>query len=206
MPQITKKEREGELHINNQGCLMKIIKYNNFKDVDIEFQDEYRTIVNCQYHHVIDGTVKNPYYPTVCGVGILGNKHKTTLLNGRRTKEYEAWRSILQRSFDDGYKNKKPTYKDVTCCDEWLLFDNFYEWIHSQSNFDKWFNDNSWHIDKDILLKGNKIYSPNFCVLVPQHVNSLFIKDNADRGNLPIGVQKQEYRNRYLAQCHDNNN
>lgn len=114
MPQITKKEREGEVHINNQGCLMKIIKYNSYQDVDIEFQDEYRTIVNCQYHHIIDGTVNNPYYPTVYGVGILGNKHKTILPNGKRTKEYETWRNILQRSFDDKYKNKRPTYKDVS--------------------------------------------------------------------------------------------
>lgn len=203
MPQITRKEREGEVHINNQGCLMKVIKYNSYQDVDIEFQDEYRTIVNCQYHHIIDGDVKNPYYPTVYGVGILGNKHKTILPNGKRTKEYETWRNILQRSFDDKYKNKKPTYKDITCCEEWLLFDNFYEWIHSQPNFDRWLNNNSWHIDKDILLKGNKIYSPKFCSLVPQRVNSLFLKDNAKRGDLPIGVQRSKHYNTYLAQCHD---
>lgn len=201
MAQRTRKEREGEERINNQGCLMKIIEYNSFRDIVVEFQDEYKAIVKSQYHHFIDCTIQNPYHPTICGVGILGNKYKTTMPNGKRIKEYKSWRNIIQRSFSNKYKNKKSTYKNVTCCDEWLVFDNFYEWIHRQSNFDRWLNNNAWHVDKDILMKGNKIYSPHTCCLVPQRVNSLFIKDNAIRVGLPIGVRK--HRNKYIAECHD---
>ena len=203
MPQITKKEREGEIHINNQGCLMKIIKYNSFKDVDVEFQDEYKAIINSQYHHITDGTTQNPYYPTVYGVGIVGEKYQSHI-GQRATKEYSAWKGIIQRSFDKEYKNEKSTYKNVTCCKEWLLFENFYEWIHNQSNFDKWLNNKNWHVDKDILKKGNKIYSPQTCCLVSQRVNALFIKDNAKRGSLPIGVTKSQHR--YTSQCRDAEN
>lgn len=78
----------------------------------------------------------------------------------------------------------------MTCCEEWLLFENFYEWLHEQDNFDKWFNNKMWALDKDILVKKNKIYSPDRCCLVPQRLNSLFVKGDAVRGSLPIGVEK----------------
>ena len=52
-------------------------------------------------------------------------------------------------------------------------------------------------VDKDIIKKNNKVYSPETCCLVPQNVNSLFIRGNAIRGNLPIGVIK--HRSKYQA-------
>lgn len=168
-----KQNRLGEENLNNQNCLMKIVGYNSYADVIVEFQDRYKAKVHTSYYMFSIGNVKNPYYPNVCGVGMVGNKYSIRI-NGKQTKEYRAWRSMLCRSFDKKYKIKEPTYKDVTCCDEWLLFDNFYEWLHSQENFDKWLFGNGWALDKDILVKGNKIYSPETCCLVPQNVNSLF--------------------------------
>ena len=56
-------------------------------------------------------------------------------------------------------------------------------------------------LDKDILSKENKIYSPETCCLVPRIVNSLFIKRTRDRGSLPIGVTK--HGERYRAKCND---
>ena len=59
-------------------------------------------------------------------------------------------------------------------------------------------------LDKDILIKGNKIYSPNTCIFVPKRINTLFIKCDKARGNLPIGVSKREenkYKNSYRAKC-----
>ena len=97
------------------------------------------------------------------------------------------------------YKEKEPAYKDVTCCGEWLLFENFYEWLHKQDNFDKCINDEDYAIDKDILFKGNKIYSPETCCLVPRKVNSLFIKRARDRGSFPIGVTK--HKDKYRTRC-----
>ena len=54
-----------------------------------------------------------------------------------------------------------------------------------------------WHLDKDILIKGNKIYSPETCCFVPQEVNILFIKNSKRREGLPIGVYKQ--KNSFVA-------
>ena len=88
----------------------------------------------------------------------------------------------------------------MTCCEEWLLYENFYEWLHNQENFNKWYSEDKWDLDKDILKKGNKIYSPETCCLVPHNVNSLFSKGDISLQNLPIGVFKRNDRYGYQAQ------
>ena len=106
---------------------------------------------------------------------------------------------MLTRCFDEKFKIKNPTYKDVTCCDEWLLYENFYEWLHSQENFEKWLEGKGWALDKDILVKNNKIYSPETCCLVPHNVNCVFLKRDKYRSDLPIGVDKVQ--NKFVAYC-----
>ena len=177
-----KQNRIGETKCSIHGDLMKIVEYNTNKDIIVEFQDEYKTRVHTRYKFFIDGTVRNPYGKNMYGVAVVGTKYSS------HTKEYEVWNNILVRCFDEKYKEKYPTYKNVTCCEEWLLFENFYEWLHSQENFDKWINGKRWDVDKDILVKGNKVYSPNNCCLVPNNVNKLFSKNDSRRGSLPIGV------------------
>lgn len=168
---------------------MKIIKYNNAHDVVVEFQDKYKANIHTEYKHFLSGNVKNPYYTSVFNVGMIGNKYPS-FVNGKSTKEHLMWRHMLERCFCDTFKNKHPTYENSSCCEEWLLFENFYEWLHSQENFDKWLNGERWAIDKDILIKGNKIYSPETCCLVPSNVNLLFTKRDTLRSDLPIGVRK----------------
>jgi hypothetical protein len=183
-----KQDRIGQLKLNNQGCLMKIVDYIDSHNIVVEFQDEYKARVSTQYTHYLNGNVKNPYYPSIHGVGMIGNKYPI-YVQKIGVKEYVTWQSMIQRCYDEKYKNKKLTYKDVVCCKEWLVYDNFYEWLHEQPNFDKWLN-GDYAIDKDILVKGNKIYSPETCCLVPRLVNQMFTKCNARRGSLPIGVFK----------------
>ena len=185
--------RLGEESINYQGSAMKVVEYKNTNNIIVEFQDNYKACVHTAYQEFQSGRVRNPYYKEIYKVGMIGNKYSA------KTPEYKLWYSILTRCFDEKYKDREPTYNDVTCCEEWLLFENFYEWLHSQPNFDKWLNNEGWAIDKDILIKGNKIYSPETCCLVPRSVNSLFIKRTRYRGELPIGVI--QYYNKFRARC-----
>ena len=191
------------MHINEErqnqnGCPMKIIEYIDNRHIVVEFQDEYKAKVKTSYGNFKRGIVRNPYYPTVCGVGVSGNKYHI-VENKRPTREYNAWLRMLNRCFDETVKKSQPTYKDVSMCDEWLLFDNFYEWLHCQPNFDKWYNNKRWAIDKDILIKRNKLYSPETCCLVPQNVNCLFLKREAERGQYPIGVHYT--KDGFVARC-----
>lgn len=185
------KNRLGEEHVSNQGCLMKIIKYNNANNIVVEFQDKYKAKVFSAYKEFSKGNIKNPYHPSVCGVGMIGIKYPAKV-NGCNTREYNTWQNMIHRCYDKKIENRQPTYKDINCCDEWLLFENFYEWLHEQDNFDKWLSGERWAIDKDILFKRNKIYSPDTCCLIPQNVNCLFTKRENYRGNLPIGVTEKD--------------
>lgn len=177
---------------------MMIIKYNNVHDIIVEFQDEYKTKIHTNYNAFLKGQVKNPYYSSIYGIGMVGVKYPTSI-NCKHTKEYMAWNNMLKRCFDEKYKEKHMTYKEVTCCKEWLLFENFYEWLHEQENFDKWLNGYRWDIDKDIFAKGNKVYSPSVCCLIPNNINKLFTKSDIVRGNFPIGVSK--VGNKFQAVC-----
>lgn len=193
-----KMERLGEERLNKQGCLMKIVEYNKADDIEVEFQDKYKVIVHTNYTQFCEGVVKNPYFPSVFRFGKIGQKYPVSI-NKKAIKEYDAWRSILIRCFDEREKEKHHTYRNATCCEEWLLYENFYEWLHSQNNFDKWLNGRLWAIDKDILIKGNKVYAPNTCCLVPDNVNKLFTKSDSARGNLLIGVRR--CGDKFQARC-----
>lgn len=81
------------LIVNYQGCKMKCIKYNSSHDIEIEFQDEYKAIVHTGWKHFIEGSVKNPYYKSVCNYGVVGLKYPVTI-NGETIKEYTTWHSI----------------------------------------------------------------------------------------------------------------
>lgn len=190
--------RIGEIKCNNQGCQMEIIEDNGSSDIVVEFKDRYNTRIHTQYCNFKSGSVKNPYYPSVYGVGMIGTKYPRSI-NCKNIREYDIWNNILERSYSPKYKKRQPSYKEVTCCEEWLNYENFYEWLHSQPNFDKWCENKRWAIDKDILNKGNKIYSPENCCLIPQSVNCLFLKREAQRGDLPIGVRK--VGNMFEATC-----
>ena len=181
------------------GYEFVIIEYNKYSDVLIEFQDEYKAIVPTQYSKCLDGGIKNPYHPSVYGVGYLGvGKYKSRDEQGNKTDYYEDWHSILQRGFDEKYKNKRPTYKDVTINPELYNFQNFAEWWHN--NYYE-IEGEMMDIDKDIIVKGNKEYRFDRMIFVPHRINSLFVKNDAKRGNYPLGVSYSKQTNTYRAKC-----
>lgn len=103
---------------------------------------------------------------------------------------YFHWRAIIGRCFDENYREKHQTYKHCSICNEWLYFSNFKSWFEDHANGYQ----DGYHLDKDILFKGNKLYSPTTCCFVPQELNKLLTKRNIDRGSLPIGVSKNSGR------------
>ena len=192
-----KQERIGVEKHNNQGSLMKIIEYYGCHDVVVEFQDEWKYKTHVQMTQFNDGRVKNPYFPTVFNVGIIGELNH--IIGKKPSKEFQTWYEMMRRCYSLEYKKKEDTYYDVTCCDEWLYFPNFYKWIINQENFATWKNTRLSSLDKDILIKGNKVYRPEACCLVPHHVNTLFTKRNKDRGDYPIGVYYDKTTKNYGA-------
>ncbi len=123
--------------------------------------------------------MKNLHNKTVCNVGCIGVGNYKPTFNGKRTKANEVWKDMLQRCYK--YIEINPTYKDCSVVEEWHNFQNFAAWF--EENYVEGFE-----LDKDILVKRNKIYSPETCCFVPKKINYLFIKCNKTRGLYPIGV------------------
>ena len=209
---MQKIDRTGEVEVSNEGCVMKIVEYSDANDIIVEFQDEHKYRVHTQYSNFKKGKCKNPFFASVYGHGYLGVDK-----NGDVSKTYESkdgknvhtwehnkWQGMLQRCFDNKLKDRYPTYKDVTCCDRWLCFANFLEDFEILKQEYSWDNDKKLNLDKDILNKNNKIYSLENCVLVPDWINNLFIKRDANRGDCPIGVSYHKRDRKYQAQCNIN--
>lgn len=172
------------------------------------------TNIDCitRYGYFKNGECKNPFYPSVYEHGYLGtdrngNVPKTSEFKDEKcvhTWEYEKWRDILKRCFDNKCKEKYPTYKDVTCCRRWLCYANFLEDFEVLKQEYSWDENEKLNLDKDILHKNNKIYSLKNCVLVPDYINFLFLKNDAVRGDCPIGVCYDKDRKKYQAKCNVN--
>ncbi len=191
-------DRTGEEGVNNFGSKMIISKYNNAHDIDVYFPEYDYTVNHARYNNFKKGNIKCVYERRVFGVGYLGDGKYKVKENGKTTKCYKTWHSMLERCYDDNFKEKYPTYKECTIYNKWLNFQNFAEW----------FEDNYYEVpgevmclDKDILVKGNKIYSPKTCVFVSNEINLLFTKSNKSRGDLPIGVSYHKRDNVYISQC-----
>jgi len=194
------KLRIGEINYNTNGEKMTIIEYNNKRDVVVKFENNYK--VNTRYDSFSNGYIKNPYTPNVCGVGYIGIGKYKSEVKGKSQKQYSHWASMMQRCYSKDYHEKFPTYKECLVCEEWYNYQTFAKWY--DENYYT-INDERMCLDKDILVKGNKIYSPNTCVFVSNDINMLFIKNNKLRGDLPIGVNFDISKNKYIAQCNVKN-
>ena len=160
----------------------KILKYNGWTNVEIQFlKTGFETTV--QLGNIKIGSVKDPYLPSVYGVGVLGTKYPSKV-NGIITKEYDLWNGMLERCCNDVYKKKNPTYEGCKVSDKFKSYEYFYEWCHKQIGF----GNQGWQLDKDLLVKGNKIYSESTCVFLPSEINSLLTKRDNNRGEYLIGV------------------
>ena len=209
---MRKIDRTGEANVNNEGCAMKIVEYNNCDDIIVEFQDEHKYRVHTSYQNFKKGKCKNPFFASVYEHGYLGIDKKGNVPNTAELKdgksvatwEYNKWSKMLIRCFDNKYKEKRPTYKNATCCDRWLCFANFLEDLEILKQEYNWNKDEKLTLDKDILYKNNKIYNLENCVLVPDWINLLFIKRDAKRGEYPVGVSYRKGAKKYQAQCNIN--
>ena len=163
--------RIGETKISRFGSKMTIIEYNRNMDIWIKFEDGYKTHTN--YPAFQKGYVKNPYDKSVFGIGYFGEGKYTAKLNNKATSCYTLWHNMLRRCYVLKDMHTHPTYENCTVCEEWLNFQNFATWY--EENFYQITNE-KMAIDKDIVIKGNKIYSPETCVFVSQRINNFHLR------------------------------
>ena len=182
----------GEVYENNVGLKFVVIEYNGCNDVKVKFVDSSYTTFSTA-GNIRSGSVKDKMSPSVYGVGVVGVNSIST--NQKPHQEYVFWNSMLQRCYDLSYKLKRPTYIGCTSSNNFKYYPYFKDWCNKQVGF----GNKGWCLDKDILVKGNKLYSEDTCCFVPREINSLFALSGNSRGLNPIGVQFNLEEGNYSA-------
>lgn len=177
-------DRTGEVNYNHFGSKMIIINYVNANDITAEFEDGYK--INCAYGDFKKRKIINPYDRMVYGVGYIGEGKYKASEDNVKTLVYSVWHGIIQRCYSkEKQKDNCKSYVGCSVSEEWLCFQNFAEW-YTNNYYEA--NNEKMTVDKDILHKNNKIYSPQTCMIVPENINKIFIKGASRRGEYPIGV------------------
>ena len=195
---VSYKDCVGKVCKSKSSGDFKILKYNDRANVEIRFVNTgYESVV--ELGNIRNGKVKDPYAPSVYGIGVLGAKYQAKI-NGVITKEYTLWQNMLERCYSDTYKKKRPTYEGCEVSDNFKSYEYFYEWCHKQIGF----GNESWQLDKDLLIKGNRVYSEDFCIFLPKEINSLLTKSTASRGEHLIGVSWNKRNKAFVAMVSKN--
>ena len=188
---INKEQHLGKIYSSNQYGSFIITDYEGCERVTIKFLNtQYETVSSL--NNIRIGNVRDKLAPSVFG-GVVGDE--VIKSGGKYIKEYYLWRSMLRRCYDEKYTDKNSTYKDCHVSEDWRYLSNFKEWCNNQIGF----GNQGWQLDKDILVKGNKIYSEDTCCFVPQEINIIFTDRYATKGEYPIGVYYNKSRKKYVA-------
>ena len=189
--------QEGDVFKTKSYGDLIITKYVNSKAVCVKFVvTGYETTT--QASNVIAGSVKDRLLPTVHGIGITGDIQVN--VNGQYLKEYKIWKRVLCRCYSVGYQKVQPTYIDCSVSENFRYLQYFKEWCNNQIGFNSVDEKGKpFALDKDILVKGNRVYNEDVCVFVPQEVNLLFTKRDKSRGEYPIGVSFHKSRGMLTA-------
>lgn len=164
----------GGIHQGSQGAEFTVIsKSDKTARWVIKFNDDYEHQMTVSTQAILKGSPKNPYRPSVFGVGFVGvGKYTPTLIGEtgkkRITPEYRAWTHMLERSYYPQYHERFPSYIGTEVCDEWLNYQTFAEWYTNQTGYNL-----DWTLDKDLLSQDSKLYSPHTCTLIPSDVNGM---------------------------------
>ena len=189
----------GKVFKTNHFGELVVLKYDNCSNVLVMFLDT-KYVTTTHMHHIKDGRVRDFLKPCVFGVGFI-TKHI-----GTKDENYRLWKGMLERCYDEKCQTNHPTYRDCYVSETFKYLEYFSNWCNKQIGF-KSIDDKGkpFQLDKDILVKGNRVYSEDTCVFVPREINNLFTKSNNSRGKYPIGVSYRKQASKFIAELRVNN-
>jgi hypothetical protein len=148
----------------------EVTAYNGVMSVTLKFLDTgYETTT--QSGHILRKTVRDRMKPLLFGRGFMV---QGPYVGSNENKAYTLWMGIFNRCY--GGHNKP--YLGCEVDPQWYNFQEFAEWCQWQ----KGFKEDKWAIDKDIILKGNKVYGPEFCAFVPREINNAVVNTRKAKG------------------------
>ena len=189
---LKKAEYTGKVYPSNKYGDVEIVEYINNKRAIIKFINTGYTVEE-NWSAIRSGYIRDRSLPTTCGFGYIDIEGAS--IGRNMTKEYQLWNNMINRCYNSSLAHIHPTYKDCHVSEGWRYLSKFKEWYFKQIGFDQV----GWQLDKDILVKGNKVYSEETCCFVPSEINTLLVKRNSLRGEFPIGVGFYKPLNKYVS-------
>lgn len=171
----------GGAYLSKTSGIFKVVEKLPPKQLKVRFVESgYEKVY--YFTNVKTGTLKDPFYRSVLGIGYMGIGPYSSYDSDRKThsRSYVTWRNMLHR-LSPGVCEP---YSDCSVSEEWKCYQIFAEWYENQpgSNLD------GWEIEKDFLKPNNRVYCAENCCLLPKAINN-FIRSNKHlRHGLPIGV------------------
>ena len=133
--------------------------------------------------------------PSVYGVGYMGNNPELkSSCNGKKCPIYDTWYRIIERCYSKKVHERFPTYIGCYTSEEFTDYSKWRIWYDNCQ-----YKHEGWQLDKDLLVKGNKIYSSETCVFLPRIINSVLTKSNKTRGKYLIGAYFDTHNNKFKA-------
>lgn len=184
------------IHKNKSKYVGKVVQSKSYgeaeaievvdrKHVRVKFLDTGDKTHIFQKGHFERGAIRDPYRPIRYGVGYSGEGVYSKDSSKEMKHVFQIWVDMLRRCYCEKTLQKRPTYKGCTVCDEWHNFQNFADWYINHE-----FYGLGYELDKDLLVSGNKIYSPNTCCLIPSILNATLQTGRNRESSLPRGVSK----------------
>ena len=187
-----KVKYEGKIFQTGESGDLIVLEYINYKMVKVKFLNTGNISV-VKASDLRKGEAKDKSASRIQNQGIVGSD--VLDVGYSNTKEYIHWQCMLQRCYSDKYQSRGASYKGCSMSENFKYFPYFKEWCSKQVGF----GNKGWELDKDILIKGNKIYSEDTCCFVPQEVNLIFGNNPKNRSTTPIGVQFIKSSGKYRA-------
>lgn len=183
----------GDIYTNHYNCSYEVLELLPDQMCRIKFLDEFGHVRVVPRSDAKKG-VRNPFNRNISGVGYIGEGDFSPKVD---RQVFNLWSNMLARCYDSESLIKQPTYLGCEVHEKWHCFQNFARWCYCQREF---VENEDWCLDKDILFKGNKLYSEDTCAFVPRDINNMFTLRTRKRGDFPLGVHWDNKKERYVAQ------
>ena len=194
---FNKLRYEGKVFETNSSGELIIVNYKNRKQVLIRFLNTGYEVW-CDLDKILLGKVKDKLSPTVYGVGIVGEHQIRS--GGKIIRDYLLWANMLKRCYDTSSLKTRPSYEHCRVSNSFVYFEMFKLWYGRQVGANSIDHTGKYFcLDKDIIVKGNKIYSPETCCFVPNEINALVLNHGKGRGKQPVGVSYHKATGKFVA-------
>jgi hypothetical protein len=196
---INKKEevKVGDIFKTTKSGDCLVVKYTNRSNITVIFKDNINHEIITNARDLTRGNILNPYFVRYYGFGYLGYGEYKTIKDKKSTPAYTAWKFLLKRNFNEVDLATAPTYMDCTICKTWANFQVFSEWFYSHESYGL-----GYELDKDLLVSGNRHYSPETCTMLPQSVNKALKTTQVNSG--VAGVRKRKNTKGYQVRVTEN--